>query len=213
MGIAERRSREKDQRRNAILKAAKSLIAKHGVEGMSMNLLAELTELNKATLYLYFNDKDDLVDAVAFEGLELLEKEYQEADRQTLSGFEKVLTLIRTTFAFYKRYPVYFHALNHQERRRESERLVTPFAVKGNETSSRIFGRIAEGLQQGVKEGSIRKGIDVEVILVLLYAQVYGVMHTIHSKKDIYRDVFRLDAAIIENSALEIIEYYLKTQN
>jgi len=211
MGIVERKSREKDQRRTAILEAAKILIAKHGVEGMSMNQLAESTELNKATLYLYFNDKDDLVDAVSYEGLVRLEKEHQETDRQILSGFEKVLDLVRLTFAFYKRYPVYFFALNHQERRKETERLDTPFAAKGNETASRIFEKIAEGVRQGIEEGSIRTGIDVNVVLVLLYAQIYGVMHTIYAKEDIYQDLFHLDSVTIERSALEIIAYYLKT--
>lgn len=211
MGIAERKLREKNQRRSAILKAAKRLILKHGVEGMSMNQLAESTELNKATLYLYFSDKDDLIDAVVCEGLVLLERQFQEADRQARSGFEKVLNLVHLTFAFYKQYPVYFYAMNHQERRRVNERLETPSAVKGNETASRIFEKIADGVRQGIEEGSIRRGIDINVFLVLLYAQTYGVMHTIHSKEDIYKDVFGLDSAIIEKSALEIIEYYLKT--
>ena len=213
MGIAERKAREKNQRRSAILKAAKRLILKHGVEGMSMNQLAESTELNKATLYLYFRDKDDLIDAVVYEGLVLLEKEYQEADRRARSGFEKVLNLARSTFAFYKQQPVYFYALNHQERRRVSERLETPFAAKGNEVASRVFERIAEAVRQGIAEGTIRGGIDINVFLVLLYAHVYGVMHTIYSKEDIYKDVFGLDPAIIERSALEIIESYLKTGN
>jgi TetR/AcrR family transcriptional regulator len=213
MGIAERKAREKNQRRNTILASAKRLILKHGVEGMSMNQLAESTELNKATLYLYFRDKDDLIDAVVYEGLVLLEKEYQQADRRARSGFEKVLHLARCTFAFYKQQPVYFYALNHQERRRVSERLETPFAAKGNEVASRVFARIAEAVRQGIAEGTIRVSIDINVFLVLLYAHVYGVMHTIYSKEDIYKDVFGLDPAIIESSALEVIEFYLKTGN
>jgi len=211
LGISERRSREKDRRRTAILKAAKSLIARYGVEGMSMNQLAESTELNKATLYLYFEDKDDLIDAVVYEGLVLLEEEYQQADRPALSGFDKVMNLVRATFAFYKKHRVYFYALNHQERRKAADRRDTPFAAKGDEVAVRIFDRIAEGLRRGIKEGSIRHGIDVNMFLVLLYAQMYGVTHTIYAKEDIYKDVFSLDPAAIEKTAVEIIEYYLKS--
>lgn len=211
VGIPERRSREKAGRRNAILKAAENLILRYGVEGMSMSLLAESTELNKATLYLYFEDKDDLVDAVVYEGLALLEKEHQEAERPALSGFDKVTDLVRTTFAFYKKHPAYFYALNHQERRKAADRRDTPFAAKGDEVAARIFNRIAAGLRQGIREGSVRQGIDVNMFMVLLYAQMYGVTHTIHAKEDIFRDMFNLDPADIEKAAVEIIEYYLKS--
>jgi len=176
-----------------------------------MNLLAESTELNKATLYLYFEDKDDLVDAVVYEGLVLLEKEHQEAERPALSGFDKVTDLVRTTFAFYKKHAAYFYALNHQERRKAADRRDTPFAAKGDEVAARIFNRIAAGLQQGIREGSVRQGIDVNMFMVLLYAQMYGVTHTIHAKEDIYRDMFNLDPTDIEKAAVEIIEYCLKS--
>ncbi len=211
MGIAERRLREKEQRRSSILTAAKSLILKHGVEGMSMNQLADATELNKATLYLYFNNKDDLVDTVVYEGLVLLEKEFEGIDRATRSGLENVLNFARRAFAFYKEHSVYFYALNHQERRSVSERLGTPLAEKGNELASRIFERIAGEVLRGANDGSIRKGIDVNVFLVLFFAQIYGVTHTIYSKEDVFKDVLGLDPLVIEESALEHIEYYLKT--
>ena len=211
MGVAERRLREKSRRRNAILKAAKRLISKHGVEGMSMNQLADATELNKATLYLYFTDKDDLIDAVVFEGLTALEKAFQEADRRPLSGFDRVLNLVHTTFAFYKQHPVYFNAMNHQERRSVTERVETPLAEKGNDAAARIFDRMAEGLRRGIDDGSVRREVNIDLVPVLLYAQIYGVMHTIYSKEDVYRDVFGLDPAIIERSALDTIGSYLKT--
>jgi len=213
VGIAERKLREKTQRRSAILKSAKRLISKHGVEGMSMNQLADSTELNKATLYLYFSDKDDLIDAIVYEGLVLLESQYEEMVRGSLSGLERVLNLARITFAFYKQHPVYFYTLNHQERRKARARLGTSIAEKGNEVASRVFKRITEKLRQGIEDGSIRKEIDINVFLVLFYAQIYGVMHFMYSKEDVYKDVLGLDSSIIEKSALETIEYYLKAAN
>jgi len=213
VGIAERKLREKTQRRSAILKSAKRLISKHGVEGMSMNQLADSTELNKATLYLYFSDKDDLIDAIVYEGLVLLESQYEEMVRGSLSGLERVLDLARITFAFYKQHPVYFYTLNHQERRKARERLGTSIAEKGNEVASRVFRRITEKLRQGIEDRSIRKEIDINVFLVLFYAQIYGVMHFMYSKEDVYKDVLGLDSSIIEKSALETIEYYLKAAN
>ena len=213
MGVAERRQREKNLRRKEIIKFAKKIILKSGVEGMSMNQLAESTELNKATLYLYFSNKDDLIDAIVYEGLVVLDKNFQETDQPSFTGREKVLHLIQTTFDFYKRYPIYFYTMNHQERRRVNERLETPYAIKGNETASRLFDRIAEGLRQGMEEGSIRKEIDMNAFLILFFAHIYGVMHTIHTKEDVYKDLFHMEAEIIEKSALEIIEHYLKKDN
>jgi hypothetical protein len=62
-----------------------------------------------------------------------------------------------------------------------------------------------------MEEGSIRKEIDVNRLLILLFAHTYGVTHTIYSKEDVYKDVFNLQSDLIEQSALEMMEYYLKT--
>jgi len=212
MGIQERKAREKQHRRETIIKAAKKIILKSGVEGMSMNQLAELTELNKATLYLYYSNKDDLIDAIVYEGLTLLEKHFQEADQQSFTGFESVMNFIHLMFDFYKQYPVYFYTMNHQERRNEAERLETPYAKKGNETASRLLERIAKGLEQGIKEGSVRKEIDIHAVIILIQAQIYGILHTIYAKEDVYQDVLHIEAEMIEKSGLEMIQYYLKNE-
>jgi len=210
MGIKERKEREKRSRRKTIVEAAKRIIEERGVEGMSMNHVAGLTELNKATLYLYFRNKDDLIDAVVLEGLALLEKRFTEMDGRSASGLEKVKTQVGTILDFYREHPVYFHAMNHQERRTKEGRMQTPFSQKGNEVASRIFEQIHQGVQMGIEDGSIRSGIDADMFSVLVYAHTYGVMHTIHAKEDIYVDILGVDSSNIEKSAMEFIVYYLK---
>jgi AcrR family transcriptional regulator len=212
MTIADRKEREKRLRRQAILKSAKKIIARSGVEEMSMNRLAEATELNKATLYLYFSSKDDLVDAIVYEGLLILEEDLKKADSQFEIGLEKVMSHVNTIFVFYREHPVYFHTFNHQERRRASLRIETPYAEEGNELASRIFERTGAALKLGMDQGNIRKDVNINGFLVLMFAHIYGVMHTIYSKEDVYEDVLSLDAATIQESAIELLRHHLEVK-
>jgi AcrR family transcriptional regulator len=61
MGTKERREREKDQTRTAILDAARELFVTLGYEGVSMRAIAEKIEYSPTVIYNYFKDKDALV--------------------------------------------------------------------------------------------------------------------------------------------------------
>jgi len=67
MGITERREREKNERRKAILKCATDLILSRGVERVSMEDIARKAELSKATLYLYFSGKEIIFNEICEE--------------------------------------------------------------------------------------------------------------------------------------------------
>jgi AcrR family transcriptional regulator len=58
MGIAERKERERAERKALITRCAKDLILERGAEAVSMGEIAGRAELSKATLYLYFHSKD-----------------------------------------------------------------------------------------------------------------------------------------------------------
>ena len=197
-------------RRQTILKFAKKIIAKFGVEEMSMNQLADAAELNKATLYLYFANKDDLIDAIVYEGLQVLETRLQDSDSRSETGLERVLNQVHTIFSFYRQHPFYFYAFNHQERRPSSLRKEGPFAEKGNEIASKVFGKTATALKLGIEQGNIRENIDINVFLILMFAQIFGVMHTVHTKEDVYEDLLALDSGTIEDSTVEFLRYYLE---
>jgi AcrR family transcriptional regulator len=64
MGITERREREKEEIRHKILDAARELFAAEGYEKVTMRRVAEAIEYSPTTIYLHFEDKDDLVRAL-----------------------------------------------------------------------------------------------------------------------------------------------------
>ncbi len=69
MGVKERRTREKEQLRRQILSAARELFVNEGYESVSMRKIANKIEYSPTTIYLYFEDKADLLDSVCKETL------------------------------------------------------------------------------------------------------------------------------------------------
>lgn len=82
MGIAERREREKEALRTRIVEAARDIVSEKGLDALSMRAIAERVEYSPGTLYLYFRDKDELLNDVVAEGFRRLE----DAARSQLGG-------------------------------------------------------------------------------------------------------------------------------
>ena len=88
MGIAERREREKIERRRTILNCARELILSQGVEKISMEDIARKAELSKATIYLYFSSKEVLLNEICEEAAREFLEHYRPYLETGLTGIE-----------------------------------------------------------------------------------------------------------------------------
>jgi AcrR family transcriptional regulator len=97
MGIAERRAREKEELRAKILEAAGELFVEHGFENVSLRKIADRIEYSPATIYLYFKDKEELLNTLCWETFARL--------KETLESFESAhgdpLVKLRAGLRFY----------------------------------------------------------------------------------------------------------------
>ncbi len=113
MSIAERKEREKEQRRNDILSAAEKLFFARGYDSVTMDDIAKAVELNKATIYLYFKDKESLYFTVVLRGITILYAMVRESEGKAESGSEKLWEIGRAYSSFAKGYPDYNRAYNY----------------------------------------------------------------------------------------------------
>ncbi len=60
MGVAERRKREKQHRKEQAIQAAMEIYDEEGYYAITMEKIAERSELSRAALYLYFKNKDEI---------------------------------------------------------------------------------------------------------------------------------------------------------
>src|SRR5258708_26948793 len=67
MGVQEGRDREKARIREEILDAARTLFVKEGYEHVSMRKIAEKVEYAPGTIYLYFQDKAEILERLCEE--------------------------------------------------------------------------------------------------------------------------------------------------
>jgi AcrR family transcriptional regulator len=77
MGIAERKNRERKNMRRVILDTAMKLFLEEGFEKVTMRRIAEIIEYSPASIYSYFENKDDILYALYREGFEELYRRQQ----------------------------------------------------------------------------------------------------------------------------------------
>jgi AcrR family transcriptional regulator len=111
MGTAERRVREAEERRKAILAAARKVFWEKGYSRSTMPQIAAQAELAPGTLYLYFPSKDALYVELLMEGYDLLGPRLGAAARQGGDPAELGGRLIDVFFAFARECPEYFDIL------------------------------------------------------------------------------------------------------
>jgi AcrR family transcriptional regulator len=108
MGTRQRREREKEERRKAILDAARSLFWKKGYDGTTIPDIARAVELAQGTLYLYFPNKDSLYVELLLEGYESLEERLAAVINRRKSPKNQGAALVDEFIAFAKDSPQYF---------------------------------------------------------------------------------------------------------
>ncbi len=182
MGIIERKEREKEQRRQDIIDAAEKVFFSKGVVESTMDDVAEEAELSKGTLYLYFQNKEELYFAITKRGLDILIDMFKKAVKKEKLGIDKIHALGKAYYAFSKKYPDYFKALIYFDSQTCDFDETSPMAMACEQQGLIALGFCADALQQGIEDGSIRSDIDPLKVAVILWGQTSGILQLIYLK-------------------------------
>ncbi len=154
--LADRRQEEKTQRRADILDAAERVAEETGIDAMTMDLVARRARLSRALLYVYFEDKPDLLFGICGRALDELRQRFDHAVASRATGLEQVEACGRAYVAFAREAPLRFDALA----RFEAHTLPAGVA-SGNEggcvlAGDRVHAVLISAIEHGIADGSIR---------------------------------------------------------
>ncbi|MBU4535796.1 MAG: TetR/AcrR family transcriptional regulator [Euryarchaeota archaeon] len=198
MSILQRREREKKKRRQDIINAAEKLFFSKGYDNVSMNDIAREVELSKATLYLYFQNKETLFFAIVVKGTRLLNSMIRDNIDDNLNGLEKVNAYRNAYYDFTRKYPDYIHIYNYFQSGRfsppQSDILKSNKAGEEEEEDSSLsyvsecaeevlrlrnerFFILQKSIEEGIADGTIRPDIDPVETAILLSAISKSLSH------------------------------------
>ena len=173
---------EKEQRKSYILDAAENLFFSRGYDNISMDDIAREIELNKATLYLYFKNKEALYFAIVLRGARILNSMVKEKIKACKNGIEILDAIGIAYFEFVDKYPdynrMYLYFRSERFSTKDGEDLCDD-AKKIIELRHEEFIITCNAIKSGINEGTIRSDLDPVEITVFL-TQVVKSLSEIH---------------------------------
>jgi AcrR family transcriptional regulator len=182
MGIAERKEREKQLRRDEIILAAEKVFFRKGFDYTTMDHIAEEAELSKGTLYLYFKSKEDLHMAVARKSIHILRTVTLKATEGEGNAIEKLGRMGRATIEFSRKDPDRMKAIMTLEEMEPSTLSITTSDVQDLIYKESTVGSVIQLVEQGVNEKLIRADVPAMLIAHTLWMTVLSVVRFVTMK-------------------------------
>ncbi len=113
MGVKERKALEKQQRRNQILDAARTLLFSSGVDSISISKIAKQAELGVGTIYFYYKNKAQIFVALQKEGVALLYSTILQISKKTIDHEGKLTRIAKAYYSFSEEQKNYFDIINY----------------------------------------------------------------------------------------------------
>jgi len=188
----------KEFRVREILEAARRVMARYGMQGTTVDRVAEEAKIAKGTIYLYFVTKDELVHAAVLEGMRGMIADTVKSDDPSKPPLERIRHLILTQYRIQASNQDFLKTLiinNGLNVEHESE--------AGREFRGVYAGHLdflASVLQDAIDRGAIRP-IDPQFAAFMLCEMLTGSLR---------RRLLNMASSPLEADADAVVELFLK---
>ncbi len=168
MGRTERREREKKEMRDKILNAALKLFVEEGFKNVSIRKIAKRIEYSPGTIYLYFEDKDEIF----FELHNLCFGEFFKAQQEVQNipdPIERLQAHGKAYINFARQNPKYYDLMFISRRPAKKIKKFEDWAL-----GQRTYDLLKQNVMQCMEAGALQ-GMDIEIATFSLWSFVHGI--------------------------------------
>jgi AcrR family transcriptional regulator len=181
--IAERRLEEKERRRAEIVDAAEAAGREVGLDALTMDDVARRARLSRALLYVYFQDRSDLMFGLAERAMNMLHARFVEAAERNKTGLEQVSAMGRAYVAFSQEFPTLFDALARCELQSSDPAEHSPSEHACALGGDKLQQALVASIEAGVRDGTIRGDVTNPMLMsVTLWGFMHGIIQLTTTK-------------------------------
>jgi AcrR family transcriptional regulator len=175
--------------RSNILQAAEKLFLEKGIENTTVDNIAKAADYSKATLYVYFQNKEEIISSITLIAMQLFHSTIRESQSKSTDFFEQYHALCNAICDFQRNYPLYFDSLL-KEINVDIDLPETPKVYKDIfDAGEDINKEIGSMLKKGIDQGHVCGDIKVIETVFIFWASITGVLR-MAIQKEMYLSKF-----------------------
>lgn len=175
MAISDRKEREKEEKKQLIIKTATKLFREHGFEKVSLRNIAEAIEYSPTMIYLYFKDKNELFYYLHAEGFRMLRQRFEAEITHITDAWQRFAKLGEVYIAFGLENPEYYELMFMMAAPLQTE-VTEEVWHEGFMTHTCLEVEVQNCIQHGYF-----KGHNYRVLSLMIWCQVHGLV-SLHIK-------------------------------
>ncbi|MDD5723553.1 MAG: TetR/AcrR family transcriptional regulator [Syntrophales bacterium] len=155
LGPESRREREKGQRRQVVLMAAKKLFIENGFKAVTVASIAEKAELSKGAIYLYFSSKEEIYAQILLNDVELFHEKISQIFQEGKPAADMLLDFANAYINIFMKEREQFRIMMHFALQADNLSLSSEVRRQIVGEMNRMISLIEKILQYGISTGEL----------------------------------------------------------
>lgn len=172
-----------DFHRDSILEVAETLFEIKGIEKTTMNDIARVADYSKATLYVYFENKEEIVNCIILKSMKMLYDRIQRSVNNDHDLFAKYYGICNELTSYCDEYPLYFETVL-QEINVDFENQNTPSVFRDIfDVGELINEELTVFFHNGIQQRIFRPDLQIKPMVFIFWSSLSGIIHMAYKKQ------------------------------
>ena len=196
-----RKDRLKEMYTFCVLTSAEKLFEEKGFETTSMDDIASDLQISKSTLYVYFKSKQLIWDSIVCKYMEQLLEDAKKAAEGKGSFEKRYYKLCFDIADKFEKHPLFYKATLGTISMDMEQEIYKKIYDVGEQTNEAI----ADFIRSGIKEGVVRKDIDVYPAVIMMWSSISGIISMANDKEEYLKLRFHMTKKDYRTKAFKML--------